>query len=72
MRMGRSEIEKKGVLTVGHRVKKGFVEELSLAWVHHKGLEIQPEEQEYQPKVIVTKPLNYVIVPAYIDWATWF
>lgn len=67
MRMGRTEIKKKRELTVDNRVKKGFVEELSLAWVHLKGLEIQQEEQEYQPKVIVTKPLNYAIVPVYIE-----
>lgn len=52
MWMCNTEIKKKEVLTVGHGIEKGFVEELSLAWADLKGLEIQEEEQEYQAKVI--------------------
>lgn len=51
MRTCSTEIKRKGVLTLGQSVKKGFVEELSLAWVDLEELEIQEEEQDQQPKV---------------------
>lgn len=45
-------IKKRGVLTVGQRVLKSFVEKLSLAEVVPQ--EIQEEEGKQQSKIIVT------------------
>lgn len=49
-----TEIKQIGVLSVGQRIKKGFVEELSSAWADLEGIAIQEEKQGYPPKMIGT------------------